>query len=155
MNKKQESLPLGNKKITIRIDIAPTAQMRARATVRNEKAMVYKATKQRNNEMSILWLLRKFSPQIPLKGALKATLYCFMPLPKKVSKKNLELAKKGELYHIKKPDIDNLEKNIFDCMTKLRFYSDDAQICITNTVKKYCLNPRWEIVIEETDLQYL
>lgn len=145
----------GNRKLSIVLEKAPKAQMRARATALNGKARVFKAKSQRINETDIKWLLKKYYLQTPMIGALKAILYCYMPIPKGTSKKNIKLADKGELYHIKKPDIDNLEKNIYDCMTSMKFYKDDAQICISNTVKKYSSNPRWEIIIEETELKYL
>lgn len=36
-----------------------------------------------------------------------------------------------------KPDLDNLEKGLVDCMTKCNFWNDDSQICLEYISKSY------------------
>lgn len=75
------------------------------------------------------------------------TLTFFMPIPKSYSKKKRDLIMRGELYHIKKPDIDNLTAFILNCMTGI-VYKDDAQVYSITAEKKFSDNPRTEIVIQ-------
>lgn len=42
--------------------------------------------------------------------------------------------KDGE-YRITKPDTDNLQKMLKDCMTRVGFWEDDAQVCLEITEK--------------------
>lgn len=58
-------------------------------------------------------------PQFPLEGALSLTAIWFFPQGK--SHQN------GE-WRITRPDTDNLQKILKDCMTKLGFWKDDAQV---------------------------
>ena len=59
----------------------------------------------------------------------------------------------GQVPHIKKPDLDNLLKNIMDCMTKLQFWRDDSLVFETHAVKRYedNLGSRWEVELEPID----
>lgn len=76
-----------------------------------------------------------------------------MPRPKSHygSGKNKESLKKLAIYekHIKKPDVDNLVKFIFDCMTGI-VWKDDSQVVWCDAVKKYCdVSPKTEITVWE------
>jgi Holliday junction resolvase RusA-like endonuclease len=70
----------------------------------------------------------------------------YMPIPKSYSKKKRE--RLIGRHHTKKPDIDNLEKFICDCLNGIA-WRDDAQVAISHTEKIYDENPRTEITIEE------
>ena len=58
--------------------------------------------------------------------------------------------KKAGMYRITKPDLDNLEKDLLDCMTHLGFWKDDAQIVSKHTFKKWTVGvPGIYIAVEE------
>lgn len=40
-------------------------------------------------------------------------------------------------FHTSKPDLDNLEKDLLDSMTRLKFWSDDKQVAQKNTAKRW------------------
>lgn len=76
-----------------------------------------------------------------------------MPRPKSHygTGKNKEILKKLAIYekHIKKPDVDNLVKFIFDCLNGI-VWRDDSQVVWCDAVKKYCDDiPKTEITIWE------
>lgn len=69
-----------------------------------------------------------------------AVAFCFfMPYPKDANQWI-------EAYHIKKPDLDNLEKLYLDCMNGIA-YHDDSQIAEINSTKIFSDKPRTEIHI--------
>lgn len=69
-------------------------------------------------------------------------LFC-MPIPKSMSKKQRE----ATIYHIKRPDLDNLVKFVKDCLNGLA-WRDDSQVSELFAGKVYSDEPRTEIWIE-------
>jgi Holliday junction resolvase RusA-like endonuclease len=43
----------------------------------------------------------------------------------------------GRMPHAKKPDRDNCEKAVTDCLTRLGVWTDDGQVCAGEVVKLY------------------
>lgn len=79
------------------------------------------------------WSLRAipFRPTKLLEGPLEVTLKFVMPRPKyHASLKN------PPIFHIQKPDIDNLAKFVLDCMNKT-FFCDDSQVVLLHCNKVY------------------
>lgn len=86
-----------------------------------------------------------------------------MKAPQSVSKKPSERAKNKakqlyskyiseRLWHVKKPDLDNLIKSLFDSISKSEIvWSDDNIVCDLRAKKLYSPNPRIEIEIEEIE----
>ena len=70
-------------------------------------------------------LLRPFAPKTPLKGALRVAVAWRFPFNKGAPKKD---RLRGVMPCTVRPDCDNLAKLFLDCMTRLRFWDDDAQI---------------------------
>lgn len=71
--------------------------------------------------------LAKYVPAEPIRGPIRVMVkWCYPP-----SGKHLP----GE-WKITKPDTDNLQKALLDCMTKLGFWKDDAQVC-SQIVEKF------------------
>lgn len=71
--------------------------------------------------------------------------YCFIDIKyfskitkNESTKKNLKLLEEGKLFPAKKPDLDNIEKILFDIFNKV-IYLDDAQIIETKSSKYYDL----------------
>jgi len=134
--------------IKITLPIIPTAQMRARHANRGGFPVTYKAKKQVESEQGIMQLLEKYRPEKPLEGAIRITICAYLPIPQSKPQWWKDAADKGYIFHIVKPDKDNLEKNILDCMTKLSFWHDDCQIITGLTKKEYSANPRWYIEVD-------
>ncbi len=66
-------------------------------------------------------------PRMPYKGAVRLTTKWLFP----ITGKHLD----GE-YKTSKPDTDNLQKMLKDCMTFLNFWGDDAQVA-SEIVEKF------------------
>lgn len=76
--------------------------------------------------------LKPFIPKMPLSGPLKLTVSWLFPRGTK---------HKHNEYRMTKPDTDNLEKLLKDCMTQLHFWEDDAQVCIEHVEKVWSDEP--------------
>ena len=96
-------------------------------------------------------------------GAVRVEVTFYMKAPQSVSKKPSERAKNKakqlyskyiseRLWHIKKADVDNLVKSLFDSISKSEIvWSDDNIVCDLRARKLYSPNPRIEIEIEELE----
>jgi len=76
----------------------------------------------------------------PWDGPIGMVLNFYMPRPKSMPK--------GEswLFHVKRPDLDNLEKAVADALNGVAFV-DDSQICRKVSSKQYGNPPRIELII--------
>lgn len=99
-----------------------TAQEKQVAIV-NGKPVFYEPKKIRDAKYQLMQGLYIFSPETPLEGAIE--LFVRWQFPSKSHKD-------GE-WKITRPDTDNLEKLLKDCMTRCGFWKDDAQV-----VKETC-----------------
>jgi len=129
------------------LPIIPQAQMRARAAIRGGHAFTYKAAKQAQAEESLIALMEKYRPLEPLIGPVKLFIGAYLPIPQSKSNKWKEAAAEGKVMPIIRPDLDNLQKNVLDCMTRLSFWNDDAQVVSIKAVKWYSIRPRWHIIL--------
>lgn len=96
-------------------------------------------------------------------GAICVKVTFYMRAPQNVSKTPSERAKDKtkqiyskyileRLEHVKKPDLDNLIKSLFDSISKSEIvWSDDNIVCDLRAKKMYSPNPRIEIEIEEIE----
>ena len=96
-------------------------------------------------------------------GAVRVEVTFYMKGPQNVSKKTSERAKdkakqlyskyiSERLWHVKKADVDNLVKSLFDSISKSEIvWSDDNIVCDLRARKLYSPNPRIEIEIEELE----
>jgi len=83
----------------------------------------------------------------PMDGALLLDVLFVMPIPKSWSKTKREKAAHFTIWHIKKPDLDNLVKFVKDCLNGLAWH-DDKQVAILNAFKRYGPVPGTRITIE-------
>jgi len=102
-----------------------TAQQAKVAVVRN-RPMFYKPEKVKAARQMLIRHLRPFKPDTPYEGAIE--LHVVWLFPKGKSHKHNE-------WRITKPDTDNLQKMLKDCMTDVGFWKDDAQV-VKETVEK-------------------
>lgn len=137
----------------IRLDIVPTAQARARHSYVKAlgRVVAHKSGSQRDNERTLESMLLPHKPATPLAGPVGIAVRCYFPIPASVSRKKREGM--AGAYHTKKPDTDNLLKQVLDCLTRLRFWEDDKQVVHMVASKKYSEIPRWEIEIQDLEVQ--
>ena len=83
-------------------------------------------------ENLIKWHIRRFQTQYPNVPLLKENIFfelkVFRPIPASFSKKKRELIAQNKLFPNTKPDTDNLQKLLKDCMTKSGCRKDDALV---------------------------
>lgn len=104
-----------------------TAQMTKVALVHG-KPRFYKPTNVQHAKDILIKHLRPFKPKEPIKGPVELHVLWLFPRGKR--------HKHGE-WRVTKPDTDNLQKLLKDCMTQLQFWQDDSQV-----VKEIC-EKRW------------
>ena len=75
-------------------------------------------------------LLRKHKPELPLEGPIALTV-CWYFATK---------TRKEGTWRITRPDTDNLQKLLKDCMTRTGFWKDDAQVCQEKVSKRWSRN---------------
>jgi Holliday junction resolvase RusA-like endonuclease len=61
----------------------------------------------------------------------------FLPVPQSKSQKWKRDALDGRIIPETKPDLDNILKNLTDCLQRMRFFSDDKQIAVLKASKRY------------------
>lgn len=104
-----------------------TAQMQKITVVRG-KPRLYKPPNVQKARDTLMTHLRPFKPTVPLDGAIELCVTWLFPRGSK---------HKHNEWKITRPDTDNLQKMLKDCMTELGFWKDDAQV-----VKETC-EKRW------------
>lgn len=67
--------------------------------------------------------------------AIKIEVIYFFRRPARLKKKSLEQVK---VLKTTKPDLDNLNKMLLDCMQKAELFPDDKQVTILHSEKYYC-----------------
>ena len=108
-----------------------TAQEKKIAIIHG-KPRIYEPTNVAEAKHELKRHLKPFIPKSPLTGPLKLTVsWLFL---KGTKHKHME-------YRITKPDLDNLEKLLKDCMTQLHFWEDDAQVVVEHVEKVWSDEP--------------
>ena len=82
-------------------------------------------------------------PAVPIEGPVQLTVMWLFPRGKR--------HKHGE-WRTTRPDTDNLEKLLKDCMTKVGFWKDDAQVVSERVEKRWSDDPTG-IYVEITKLE--
>ena len=91
-----------------------------KVTVRNGKPIFYDTPELKNARAKLMANLARFAPEKPYDCGVRLTVKWLFPfLPGK--------HKDGE-YRITKPDTDNLQKLLKDCMTSCGFWTDDCLV---------------------------
>lgn len=120
-----------------------TAQMR-KVRVINGKPMFYKPPKVREACCVLTEALTPYVPEHPLEGAIRLTVRWYFPCGRS--------HKDGE-YRTTRPDTDNLEKMLKDCMTGLNYWHDDAQVVCEHVEKIWSQQPGIYICVEVLSLR--
>lgn len=114
-----------------------TAQETKVALVRN-RPVFYKPEKVKEAKRELIKYLRPFKPDVPYDGPIE--LHVIWRFPRGKRHKHLE-------WRITKPDTDNLEKLLKDCMTEVGFWKDDALV-VRETAEKMWTDEPTGISIE-------
>lgn len=117
----------------------PTATAQQKGYNRRTKKY-YKPAELRAAEQWYLWGLRSSRPAAPLEGAVILSVEFRFPAGKG--------HKDGEP-KITRPDTDNLIKALKDCMTRLGFWTDDAQVAQETVRKSYAAEPGVRIIVSK------
>lgn len=118
-----------------------TAQEK-KIVVKNGKPFFYEPQELKNVRQKFLDHLAEHKPAKCFDGAIELLVkWCFW-----TSGKN----KHGK-WKTSKPDTDNLQKMFKDCMTKLNFWKDDAQVCREIVEKFYSDVPGIYVRITEME----
>ena len=100
--------------------------------VRNGKPIVYDPPEVKDAKAKLIAALAQHKIKQPFTTAVRLTVkWCFP-----VTGKHAD----GE-YKITKPDTDNLQKLLKDCMTKCGFWKDDAQVVREIVEKRWSNEP--------------
>ncbi len=86
--------------------------------------------------------------RLPMEGPLRVEMEFVMPIPKGTSKKKNDAMARGDVNHLKKPDVSNLIKFCEDCLNGF-VWKDDSQIVSITAIKRYGGDPHTRILIEE------
>lgn len=136
--------------LKFRLNCIPTAQARARhMTTKSGLSVSYKSANQKANERTLEALLAPYAPKAPLQGPLVLEFVAALPVGKSDSKKLREAKLTGLVAPEKKPDLDNILKNLMDCMTRLQFWTDDVQVVCLRCEKIYAEQGYWDVAMFE------
>ena len=100
------------------------AQMH-KVTVRHGKPAFYDTVQLKQARAQFLAALKPEAPAEPLEGPVSLMVVWHF---------RTKSHKEGEL-RVTRPDTDNLQKLLKDCMTAAGFWKDDAQVCVETAVK--------------------
>ena len=141
------------KELSLSIPGNPIAKKRPRFARRGKSVTTYNAQVSEENNMRRVVMAQLPKMWTPIKNPIKITIIFYMKRPKAHygSGKYANILKNNApLIHSSKPDIDNLQKMIYDCFNQL-VWSDDSLVCESCTRKEYSESPRAEIIIVEVN----
>ena len=139
------------RRLSFVINVIPTPQARPRFSRHGQYVKTYKSSTQEANERTLEALLAPYAPEKPLSGPVTLVFTATFPVPKSASKKRREAMLRGKIKHTKKPDLDNLTKQLKDCLTRLQFWLDDKQVYKNIVRKNYGEHGQWSIRLIESD----
>ncbi len=111
------------------LDIHPptvTAQEHKVRVVRG-RPLFYDTPRLKSARSTFESLLMKHRPETPLQGPVALTVEWRF---------NTKSHREGA-YRVTRPDTDNLQKLLKDCMTRTGFWDDDAQVCREEVTKRW------------------
>ncbi len=135
-------------KIQFQIPGPPKHQQRHRSSSRGK--FVHQYDPSAKDKKDFLLQAMQYAPKAPHTGAVYLTVWFCMPRPKshyRTGKFAGILKDSAPLWHIKRPDIDNLLKFVMDSLNGV-FWKDDSQICSVIAQKRYDERPRTVIQVD-------
>lgn len=124
-------------------------KQRPKATSRGRYTKVYTPKETISYENLVIAMFRQTYPNAkPLEGEVRGFIRAFYPIPLSTSKKRKQAMLEGFIRPQVKPDLDNIEKIIYDALNGIA-YTDDSHITEMSISKHYSDSPRVEVSIEE------
>ena len=125
----------------------PVGKGRPRVSRRGGFARMYTPEKTASYESLVAMAGAEAMAMRPLlDGAVAVTLDIRVPVPASWSKKKQAAALAGTVLPTTKPDIDNVEKAIFDGLNGVT-WKDDVQVVSVNKRKRYSDTPGVEVLV--------
>ncbi|QDE02425.1 RusA family crossover junction endodeoxyribonuclease [Erysipelothrix rhusiopathiae] len=121
-----------------------TTHQQKKVRVVSGKPMFYEPANLKAARSKLMGYLYEFAPETSINGPIRLKVVW---LYKETSEN-----KRGA-YKPTKPDLDNMQKLLLDCMTDLGFWNDDAQITSMLVEKMYDKVPGIYIKIEELEVE--
>ena len=123
--------------------LPPTVTSQEQKTgVRNGKPFRYDPPELKAARQKFTAHLAGHTPPAPFSGPLRLMVKWLFPIPATGNHQ-------GGDWKTSKPDTDNLEKLLKDCMTKTNFWPDDALVCSEIIEKFWAVHPGIFISIDE------
>ena len=113
----------------------------------------YLPGKSRKYQETVAWNFRKALGRAvsPTKKPVEVYILAFYPIPNSWPQWKKQAAIDGDILPTVKPDVDNIEKAVYDGLNEVA-YLDDAQIVNVNGfLKRYATQPRVEVTIGVLD----
>lgn len=130
----------------------PVGKGRARAAKRGKFITMYTPDKTANYEGLIAHAaMIAMNGRSLIMGAVSVELDIRVSIPASWSMKRKVAAVRGEVGATKKPDIDNVEKAIFDGMNGV-VWKDDVQAVQVTKRKRYAETPGVVVIVRELDM---
>lgn len=112
----------------------PKGQPRPRAFARGGRASVYNPATAEGWKGFIALAARNHLPPSPLDCPVRVDVSFFFARPARLLRKR---DPDGPILHTAKPDRDNLDKAVLDCLTSIGMWRDDALVCSGLIEKHY------------------
>jgi len=120
----------------ISLDLFGDPVAKARPKFRRTGKFVQTYDPQEKIKEGIKWQLRSIYKNEPITTPVSIDIIFFMPIPKSCSGIRKRQMANGVIPHMKKPDLDNLNKFYLDCMNKI-VLKDDCQVVEMRSKKIY------------------
>lgn len=134
--------------VTFRIDGAPVAKGRARATTIRGMARLYTPAKTRKYEDQVrIAAACAMGDRMPFQGEVTMTVTALVAIPTSFSKRKRANAIAGIIRPTTRPDADNYAKAALDGCNGILF-RDDSQITDLIVRKRYAAEPHLVITME-------
>ena len=123
-------------------------QGRPRTTIRGGYASIYDSPEDKANKHNIqLYASEAMRAAVddslidsPLKG-ISIAIDCYVRVPESMSKKKKEMAYRGEILPLRKPDLDNVMKAVLDACNGV-VWRDDKEVTKAQICRYYSDMPR-------------
>jgi len=146
-------IPLRRKPLTIRVDALPptrTAQQKG-AFICHGRIRFYTKKPIRQQEETLTGLILSRLPEgwIPFDCPVRVSIHLCFPYRK--SEKKAIVASRAEIPNDRRPDLDNLCKQILDSLQAAQTFRDDGQIAALEARKTWGPGGYWSVTVEPVE----
>ena len=112
---------------------------------RDGTPMIGKNRRGEHLKYTLITFLEPYQPAEPLTGPVQLRIKYVFPWRKSEPKRNRE---RGWMWCDKRPDADNIAKQLCDVLTLLRFFEDDGQVALLQVEKQWGDDPGIGVCLE-------